>query len=68
LEQKHYTQPATTATGLGGVENLTAENDGLDVDKESHPGLLMLVASLMTYNRVLLTQSPQNPWKISAPV
>jgi hypothetical protein len=36
-----------------------AENNGLDVDKESHPGQLTLAEQLMTYNRVFMTNSPQ---------
>jgi hypothetical protein len=32
-----------------------AENDGLDDDKESHPGLLMLTEQLVTYSRVCET-------------
>jgi hypothetical protein len=34
--------------------NLMAENHGLDVDKESHPRLLMLTEWLVTHSRVLL--------------
>jgi hypothetical protein len=30
-------------TGVGKLGNLMAENCGLDVDKESHPGQLLLL-------------------------
>jgi hypothetical protein len=40
------------------LRNQMAENQGLDIDKESHPRLLTLMELLVTYIRVLLTHGP----------
>jgi hypothetical protein len=44
--------------GQAGVRTLVAENQGLDVDKDSHLILLTVTEWLVTHSRVLLTSSP----------
>jgi hypothetical protein len=44
------------------------ENDGLDVDQEPLPGLLMFTEQLVRYSMVWLTHSPHSPWKITPSV
>jgi hypothetical protein len=39
--------------------NLMTENDDLDVDKETYPGLATLMVQLVTYCKVLLIHKPQ---------
>jgi hypothetical protein len=43
-----------------------AENDGLIIDKESHPEVLMLTEQLVTCSRILLIQSSNSLWEMTA--